>query len=75
MIAVFCRYEADFRSLNAIPRKMFKSIRSSDDVRGIKFTGVIKMHDWYKDGSITDAYNVLIQRQPELNESVITKDR
>lgn len=67
MIAVFSRYQRDFIELNPTPRQDFVRIRSVDDIRGLKFTGIIRMFDWYNgDKSITEAYEVLKQRQPEL---------
>ncbi len=67
MIAVFCRYERDFKELEPTPRKMFRRIRGINDIRGITFTGVIKAHDWYRgEKEITEAYDHLRVRQPEL---------
>ena len=67
MIAVFCRYERDFKELEPTPHKMFRRIRSINDIRGIKFTGIIKAHYWYRsEKEITEAYDHLRIRQPEL---------
>jgi len=46
---------------------MFIRIRSINDIRGIKFTGIIKAHDWYRgEKEITEAYDHLRVIQPEL---------
>ena len=67
MIAVFARDQRDFVGLNPTPRKDFIRIRKIDDIRGRKFTAVIRMFNWYAgDKSITNAYEALEQRQPEL---------
>lgn len=67
MIAVFCRYKRDFESLNTTPTKMFRRIRNINDVRGVKFTGIIKLADWYNAGHyISEAHDLLRSRQPEL---------
>jgi len=69
MIAVFCRYERDFKELESTPRKMFRRIRGINDIRGIKFIGIIKVQDWYRgEKEITEAYDYLRIRQPELFE-------
>jgi len=69
MIAVFCRYERDFKDLEPTPSKMFRRIRSIEDIRGIKFIGIIKTYDWYRgEKEITEAYDHLRIRQPELFE-------
>ena len=67
MIAVFYRYERDFKELEPTPRKMFRRIRTINDIRVVKFTGIIKAHDWYRgEKEITEAYDHLRVRQPEL---------
>ena len=69
MIAVFCRYERDLRELEPTPRKMFRRIRSINDIYGFKFTGIIKAHDWFNsEKEIIEAYDNLRIRQPELFE-------
>lgn len=69
MIAVFCRYERDYKELEPTPRQMFKRIRSINDIRGIEFTGIIKARDWYMgEEEIEEAYDHLRIRQPELFE-------
>jgi len=67
MIAVFCRYERDFKELEPTPGKMFRRIRSINDIRGVVFTGIIKDQGWYRgEKEITEAYDHLRVRQPEL---------
>ena len=69
LCAVFCRYERDFKELNPTPRKIFRRIQSINDIRGIKFTGIIRTHDWYMgEKEITEAYDHLRFIQPELFE-------
>ena len=69
MIAVFCRYERDYKQLEPTPRQMFKRIRSINDIRGIKFTGIIRVRDWYiGEKEINEAYDYLRFIQPELFE-------
>lgn len=67
MIAVFCKNENYFIELGATPKNVFKRIRSIEDVRGIKFTGVLAISGWYVDSpKICEAYDALEKRQPEL---------
>lgn len=67
MIAIFCRYERDFKDNEASPRKMFRRIRNINDCRGITFTGIIRYYEWYKgDKEVMDAYEYLRVVQPEL---------
>lgn len=69
MIAVFCRYERDFKDLEPTPRKIFRRIQSINDIRGIKFIGIIRTHDWYMgEKEIIEAYDHLRFIQPELFE-------
>lgn len=66
-IAVFCRYGADFMELNAFPRNAFKRIRLENDLRGIKFTGVIHLPGWDRgEKGILQAHGLLRTIQPEL---------
>jgi hypothetical protein len=67
MIAIFCKHERDFKELDPTPRKLFRQIRTINDIRGIKFDGIIKAPDWYRGNKeITEAYDHLRIRQPEL---------
>ena len=67
MIAVFCRYLRDFEELEPSPRKMFIRIRNINDIRGCKFIGIIKSHDWFRgEDEMREAYDHLRVRQPEL---------
>lgn len=66
MIAVFCRRQRDFEELEPSPRKMFRRIKSINDLRGIQFTGIIKIYDWYREKDIEEAYDYLRVAQPEL---------
>lgn len=66
MIAVFCTRQRDFEELEPTPRKMFIRIRSINDLRGVKFTGIIKIYDWYREKDIEEAYDYLRVAQPEL---------
>ena len=50
MIAVFCRHDRDFEELEPTPRKMFRRVRSINDIRSTKFTGIIRAHDWHRGG-------------------------
>lgn len=67
MIAIFCRHEGEFKELEPTPRKMFRRIRNINDIIGIKFDGIIRAHGWNGgDKEITEAYDFLRGRQPEL---------
>lgn len=66
MIAVFSRYQKDFTDLNPTPREMFVSIKSTESIRGRKFTGIIRMYGWYNNKLVCDAYDELKKQQPEL---------
>lgn len=67
MIAIFCKYERDFKELEFTPQKMFVKIRNVNDIRGRTFTGVLKLYDWYRgEKDMLYAYDVLRERQPEL---------
>lgn len=67
MIAVFCLYQRDFEELAPTPRKMFKCVKNINDIRGIKFTGIIRNYNWYRGGKeMMEAYYDLQIRQPEL---------
>ena len=67
MTAVFTRTQKDFNSMCFHPKKEFRRITKIEDIRGIHFSGVIKLMNWY-DGeqSIIDAYESLKLRHPEL---------
>ena len=67
MIAVFTKRESDFLGMYVTPRKMFRRIRNTDDIRGVEFTGVIFIN-WSPvlDEKVWIAYNHLKSRQPEL---------
>jgi hypothetical protein len=67
LIAVFCRYKREFDELHAIPKGLFKRIRNIEDIRGIQFTGAIRMYDWYTGGEeMLNAHDYLMKKQPEL---------
>ena len=67
MIAVFTRYERDFKEMELTPKNMFVRIRNINSVRGCKFYGIIRTHDWYKaEYDILQAYDYLRVRQPEI---------
>lgn len=67
MIAVFTESELDFKVLEHTPKKMFRRIRTINDIRGIKFTGIIKTPGWYNGPiEIVEAYDYLRIIQPEL---------
>lgn len=67
MIAVFCKHMQDFKNIQASPANMFRRINNINDIRGIKFSGVIRVYDWYNgDDEIVDAYEQLTIKQPEL---------
>ena len=67
MTAVFTRTQRDFNSMCFHPKKEFRRITKIEDIRGIHFSGVIKLMNWY-DGekSIIEAYDSLVDRHPEL---------
>ena len=67
MTAVFSRTQKDFDSMGFHPKKEFKRIKTIEDIRGIYFSGIIKLMNWY-DGAneICDAFDELVKRQPEL---------
>lgn len=66
MIAVFCKSKRDFDDLVLTPKKMFKRVVVPQDLIGINFTGAILYFDWYKNRSVNNAYEWLLERQPEL---------
>lgn len=67
MIAVFTRYERDYNELEMTPKKMFIRVKNINDIRGRKFSGIIRAHDWYRgERDILDAYDHLRVRQPEI---------
>lgn len=65
-IAVFCKDQRDFEELNPSPRRMFQRVKNASGLVGLKFKGIVKMYDWYKDKDTLDAYYRLEERQPEL---------
>jgi hypothetical protein len=66
-VAVFCRYEREFRELEMTPAKRFKRIRTINDIRGNKFNGIIRVYDWHRGGKeMLEAYDYLRIRHPEL---------
>ena len=67
MVAVFTRYERDFRALGLTPKKMFVRVKNVNSVRGRKFSGIIRVRDWYMgEIQILEAYDHLRVRQPEI---------
>lgn len=67
MIAVFAESGRIFgMEIHAMPKSEFKLIRSVDDIRGIKFSGVILYHRYYENTNVCIALDVLKNRQPEL---------
>ena len=66
MIAVFTRSGRDFKDLELTPRKMFRRITSIDDIRGVKFLGILKTYKWWESRQIEEAYDHLKSRHPEL---------
>lgn len=67
-IAVFARTD-QFRQLifRTIPTNVFRHIASIDDIRGIRFIGVIEFPGNYWDNRrMSEAYQALRMRQPEL---------
>jgi len=65
-IAIFTN-ETDIRYTEFRPRELFIVVRSIDDVRGQKFSGIILQYDWYLDSKKAFAYEQLMIRQTELN--------
>ena len=67
MIAVFSKSEADYKGLLEVtPSKMFIRIKDMYDIRGRKFTGIIRTHQWFLNEAVEEAYDFLRMRQPEL---------
>ena len=67
MIAVFTRYQKDYKELEMTPKKMFVRIRSIKDIIGRSFSGVVRVRDWYRgEREILEAYDYLRVRQPEI---------
>lgn len=67
MTAVFSRTQKDFDSLGFHPKKEYKRIKTIEDIRGIHFSGIIKLMNWYDgDSEICDAFDELVKCQPEL---------
>lgn len=67
MIAVFTRYQRDYKELEMTPKKMFVRIRSIKDIIGRSFSGVVRVRDWYRgEREILEAYDYLRVRQPEI---------
>jgi hypothetical protein len=67
MTAVFTRTQKDFNSMGFHPKKEFKRITKIEDIRGVHFSGVIKLMNWYDgDKSIIEAHDSLVERHPEL---------
>jgi hypothetical protein len=67
LIAVFCSHQRDLNQLELTPRKIFRRIKNIDDIRGIKFIGIIKMNNWRSgEEEIIKAYEYLLIEQPEL---------
>ena len=67
MTAVFSRTQKDFDSLGFHPKKEYKRIKTIEDIRGIHFSGIVKLMNWYDGGeAICNAYDELIKRHPEL---------
>lgn len=67
MIAVFCQHREDFEYINLIPKDQFKIIRHKEDLIGMKFSAVLKLHNWWIfNKEVTEAYEYLEMCQPEL---------
>ena len=69
MIAVFTRYQRDYEELELTPPKEFKRIKDITDVMNCEFSGIIKLHDWYKGSElVAEAYYRLRATQRHLFE-------
>lgn len=73
MIAVFIRHEREFdMCFGESTPNLFKMIRNINDVRGIKFIGVVVVQGWWhmnSQGQLDDKERALAEleiRQPEL---------
>lgn len=67
VIAVFTATSRDFDELELTPKRLYRRIRTIDDLRGIKFGGIIKTRNWYRgEETIVEAYDYLRNKQPEL---------
>lgn len=67
MIALFVKRDGNFNEFTIYPKKEVIRIKSMEDIRDRTFTAVILFFDWFvSDPKITEAYEELKQRQPEL---------
>lgn len=65
MIAVFGS-ENEFRKTDFFPKKNYKLIKSTEDVRGIKFEGLIIMQSRSHNEEKSQALQLIHVRHPEL---------
>jgi len=65
MIAIFSKAK-DFDGLRCMPANNFRRIKDSNSIMGVRFTGIICVNGFYEDKNISEAYEKLYQRQPEL---------
>ncbi len=68
MIAIFTGHIQYFNRGRMSGEKNIKVIRNINDIRGIKFTSVVELTDWYEDKNKMVAHECLRERQPELFE-------
>jgi hypothetical protein len=63
MVAIFYNNR---ERIKLSPKNKFKVIRKMNDIRGIKFEGIILLENWNDNNDIIEAYMELEFRQPEL---------
>ena len=66
MVAVFTKYPKDFQRGRMSGDNDIKIIRNVDSIRGIRFTSVMELNNWYDNQDLDQAYKALEIRQPEL---------
>ncbi len=56
MVAIFCNNR---ERIKLSPKNKFKVIRKINDIRGIRFEGIILLENWNDNNHIIDAYMAL----------------
>lgn len=68
MVAIFTGHIQDFNRGMMSGKNEIKVIRNVNDIRGMKFTSIIRLTNWYEDKNKVEANEYLKIRQPELFE-------
>ena len=68
MTAVFSRTMLDFSRIGFYPRSKYARIFNLNSILGRTFDSIILIEDWYRNPHLTEAYDALIKRQPELSK-------